>query len=72
MMEYFPKWIKKFGDEPKEILKSLLQKDFKLYNLNQKNNRLDTIQIEKFVSEYNEEKKNYTNILCVKNKTISS
>ena len=72
MMEYFPQWIKNFGDEPKEILKSLLQKDFKLYNLNQKNNTLDNLEIENFVTEFNEEKKNYTNILCVKNKTLPS
>ena len=66
MMEYFPKWIKKFGDVPEEILKSLVEKKFKLFNINQKNKKLDSILITNFVEEYNEQKKNYTNVLCVK------
>ena len=66
MMEYFPKWIKKFGDVPEEILKSLVGKKFKLFNINKKNKKLDPILITNFVEEYNEQKKNYTNLLCVK------
>ena len=66
MMEYFPKWIKKFGDIPEEILRSLVEKKFKLFNINQKNKKLDSILITNFVEEYNEQKKNYTNVLCVK------
>ena len=66
MMEYFPKWIKKFGDVPEEILKSLVEKKFKLFNINKKNKKLDTILITNFVKEYNEQKKNYTNLLCIK------
>ena len=66
MMEYFPKWIKKFGDVPEEILKSLVGKKFKLFNINKKNKKLDTILITNFVKEYNEQKKNYTNLLCIK------
>jgi glycyl-tRNA synthetase beta subunit len=66
MMEYFPKWIKKFGDVPEEILKSLVEKKFKLFNINKKNKKLDSILITNFVEEYNEQKKNYTNLLCVK------
>ena len=66
MMEYFPKWIKKFGDIPEEILKSLVGKKFKLFNINKKNKKLDPILITNFVEEYNEQKKNYTNVLCVK------
>jgi len=66
MMEYFPKWIKKFGDIPEEILKSLVGKKFKLFNINKKNKKLDPILITNFVDEYNEQKKNYTNVLCVK------
>ena len=66
MMEYFPKWIKKFGDVPEEMLRSLVEKKFKLFNINQKNKKLDSILITNFVEEYNEQKKNYTNVLCVK------
>ena len=66
MMEYFPKWIKKFGDVPEEILKSLVEKKFKLFNINAENKKLDSILITNFVEEYNEQKKNYTNLLCVK------
>ena len=66
MMEYFPKWIKKFGDIPEEILKSLIEKQFKLFNINQENKKLDPIVLTNFIEEYNEQKKNYTNVLCAK------
>ena len=66
MMEYFPKWIKKFGDIPEEILKSLIEKQFKLFNINQVNKKLDPIVLTNFIEEYNEQKKNYTNVLCAK------
>ena len=66
MMEYFPKCIKKFGDVPEEILKSLVEKKFKLFNINKKNKKLEPILISNFIEEYNEQKKNYTNLLCVK------
>ena len=66
MMEYFPKLIKKFGMIPKEILKSLIEKNFKLFNMNQKNRKLDRIILTEFIEEFNEEKKNYANLLCIK------
>ena len=66
MMEYFPKWIKKFGDVPEEMLRLLVEKKFKLFNINHKNKKLDSILLTNFVEEYNEQKKNYTNVLCVK------
>jgi FkbM family methyltransferase len=66
MMEYFPKLIKKFGMIPKEILKSLIEKNFKLFNMNQKNKKLDRIILTEFIEEFNEEKKNYANLLCIK------
>jgi FkbM family methyltransferase len=71
MMEYFPKWIKKFGDVPEEILKSLVEKKFKLFNINKKNKKLDSILITNFIEEYNEQKKNYTNVLCSKGEKFS-
>ena len=58
--------LKKFGMVPYEILKSLVEKKFKLFNINQKNKKIDPILITNFVEEYNEQKKNYTNVLCVK------
>ena len=70
MMEYFPKLIKKFGGAPEEVLKSLLEKKFKLLNINQENKKLDTVVIANFIEEYNEQKKNYTNILCVKGEKL--
>ena len=70
LMEYFPKWIKKFGDIPEEVLKLLIEKKFKLFNVNQINKKLDSIVITNFIEKYNEEKKNYTNVLCVKGAKI--
>ena len=66
MMEYFPKFIKKFGMISEEILKSLIEKNFKLFNINHKNKKLEPIILTKFIEEFNEERKNYTNLLCIK------
>lgn len=68
MMEYFPKWIRKYGMNPEEILDSLIEKKFKLFNINQKERKIFPINLKNFVKEYNEQKKNYTNVLCVKGK----
>ena len=68
MMEYFPKWIRKYGMNPEEILNSLIEKKFKLFNINQKEKKIFPINLKNFVKEYNEQKKNYTNVLCVKGK----
>ena len=67
-MEYFPKWIRKYGMNPEEILDSLIEKKFKLFNINQKERKIFPINLKNFVKEYNEQKKNYTNVLCVKGK----
>ena len=71
-MEYFPKWIKKFGNVPEELLTSLGKKNFELFNFHQINKKLEPIIITNFIEDYNEHKKNYTNILCVKGKKLSS
>ena len=68
MMEYFPKWIRKYGMNPEEILNSLIEKKFKLFNINQKEKKIFPINLKNFVKEYNEQKKNYTNVLYVKGK----
>lgn len=68
MMEYFPKWIRKYGMNPEEILDSLIEKKFKLFNIDQKERKIFPINLKNFVKEYNEQKKNYTNVLCVKGK----
>ena len=70
-MEYFPKWIKKFGNIPKELLLSLREQNFELFNLNQISKKIEPIVISDFILEYNENKKNYTNILCVKGKKLN-
>ena len=68
MMEYFPKWIKKYGMNPEEILNSLIDKKFKLFHIITIQKKIFPINIKSFVKEYNEQKKNYTNVLCVKGK----
>lgn len=66
IIEYFPKWIKKFGMVPEDILKSLIEKGFKLFNINSISRKLESIAITDFVKKYNEGKGNWTNILCIK------
>ena len=71
MMEYFPKWIKKYGTNPQEILNLLIDKKFKLFNIDIMQKKIVPINVKSFVKEYNEEKENYTNVLCVKGKEYS-
>ncbi len=68
MMEYFPKWIKKYGMNPEEILKSLIDKNFKLFHISHITRKVFPINIKNFVKDYNEQKKNYANVLCIKGK----
>jgi len=70
MMEYFPKWIKKFGDIPEEILKSLIEKQFKLFNINQENKKLEPIVLTNFIEEYNEQKKKLYKCIMRKRRKI--
>ena len=66
MMEYFPKWIKKSGIIPEDILKLLVKKNFKLMDIDKINRKIEPVILKNFVEKYNEQKKNYTNILCKK------
>jgi FkbM family methyltransferase len=71
LLEYFPKWIKKFGNIPEELLLSLREQNFELFNLNKISKKIEPIIISDFILEYNENKKNYTNILCIKGKKLN-
>ncbi len=71
MMEYFPKWIKKFGYVPEELLVSLKKKNFELFDILQTDKKLKPLVISNFIEKYSEKKKNYTNILCVRGEKLT-
>lgn len=68
--EFNPFVLKEFGVEPVEYLKLLLAHGFKLYNINDEKKKLfDVVNISELLKIYTPEKRNFTNLLCVRSKT---
>lgn len=66
--EFWPIGLKRFGIEPIEYLKMLLSHGFKLYELNEKEKKLDIVNITKLLEVYTIENGNHTNLLCIRKK----
>ncbi len=69
--EFWPIGLKRFGTEPEEYLKLLLKHGFTLYHINEKEKKIEPIDIPKLLEIYNPDmhkKGNFTNLLCIKEK----
>ena len=66
MMEYFPKLIEKFGMNPEDIIKLLIDKDFKIYHIDNIRKKLNQVDLDYITSNFSVQKKNYANFLCIK------
>lgn len=65
--EFWPAGLKRTGIEPIEYLRMLLLKHgFKLYEINEKKKKLDSVDITKLLETYTIEKENHTNLLCIR------
>ena len=62
--EFWPIGLKRFGIEPIEYLKLLLNLGFVLYELNEQQKEIMPIDIHKLLEIYTPEKENYTNLLA--------
>jgi len=66
MTEYFPKLIEKFGMNPEDIIKLLIDKDFKIYHIDNIRKKLNQVDLDYITSNFSVQKKNYANFLCIK------
>jgi hypothetical protein len=64
--EFWPFGLKGSGFEPEEYLNLLTNHHFKLYHINSQEKKIEPINVSKILQTYTPEKKNYTNLLCVK------
>jgi FkbM family methyltransferase len=67
LTEFWPDGLKKFGTEPEEYLHSLTKLRFKLYDLNEREKKLEPVNaVSQLLERYTPENKEFTNLLCVK------
>lgn len=65
--EFWPTGLKKFGTEPEEYLQSLTRLRFKLYELKERDNKIEPVNaISTLLEKYTPENGDFTNLLCVK------
>jgi len=67
MTEFNPYLLKKSGIEPIEYLKLLKDFGFNIYNLEKKNKKVVPIKFTEFVKTYSPNRRDNTNLLCLKN-----
>lgn len=66
MTEFWPIGLQRFGVEPEEYLKLLIKHGFKLYHINEKIWKTETINVIEFLTRYTAEKENFTNLLLIR------
>lgn len=66
--EFWPVGLKRFGIDPDEYLKLLIELGFKLYEINEQEKKIKPVNIPKLLEIYTPEKENFTNLLCRREK----
>lgn len=66
--EFWPWGLKRFGIGPDEYLKLLIELGFKLYEVNEQEKKIKSVNIPKLLEVYTPEKDNFTNLLCIREK----
>ena len=64
--EFLPMRLQDFGVGPKQYLDLLMGAGFKLYEINERERKIELVHIPGLLSEYTPEKRNLTNLLCIK------
>jgi FkbM family methyltransferase len=70
LAEFSPKSLKKAGTSPEKYLELLEKSSFTLYDINEREKKIEPAIIEKLLKKYAPDKGNSTNLFCVK--TIST
>lgn len=66
--EFWPIGLKRFGIDPGECLKLLIEFGFKLYEVNEQEKKIKPVNVPKLLEVYTPKKENFTNLLCLKEK----
>ena len=66
VMEFAPSLIKKGGWDPEEYFKILLEQGFRLYEINEKTEKIEHTDKELLLKKYPMTKDSLTNLLCIK------
>ena len=66
--EFWPVGLKRFGIDPDEYLKLLIEFGFRLYEVNEQEKKIKPVNIPKLLEIYTLEKENETNLLCIREK----
>lgn len=64
--EFWPYGLRMFGSDPKECLKLLIEHGFKLYCIDEKEEKIEPVNISKLLESYPPEIDDFTNLLCVR------
>ena len=65
--EFWPEGLKEFGVGPEDYLKLLIKHHFKLYDINDKRKKIESVHIAKLSEKYSPPPEgNHTDLLCVK------
>ena len=64
--EFSPIFLKEYGIQPEEYLKLLQKYGFRIYNLNEDKNKIEAYDVAELLKIYTPEKRNLTNLLCLK------
>ena len=67
MIEFAPKWLKNFGNDPLELLSLLNEYDFKLSEIDRSSKKIIPIDSQELIKKYPPERKVFTNLLGSKN-----
>ncbi len=65
--EFWPLGLKKFGVNPEEYLRLLTVLGFKLFNIDEAKYAIESLSVAELLNAYTVEKRNYTNLLCLRN-----
>ena len=66
LSEFWPIGLKRFGTDPEEYLKLVVEHGFKLYQINEREKRIKPADIAELLQRYTPKKENYTNLLCIR------
>ena len=65
-VEFWPYGLVRAGDSPQELIRLLEQSGFKLYDIDEKTNSVEPIEVANLLAAYDSDKQHFTNLFCLK------
>lgn len=64
MTEFWPVGLKRCGTDPQEYLKSLIDRGFEIFHINEQSRQVEVVVVPDLLALHAPEKGSYTNLLC--------